>query len=122
MIRTRRIPSPAAIPAHRYLVAAVGAVTTGAVLPATPLAGRLGFSPLPGGYFAFLVVMVVLYLGLAEVAKRWFFGAVPEVPAERELAPGHRVHRRAARFTTRALPRRRRRRAPLRRRGIRTPQ
>jgi Mg2+-importing ATPase len=44
----------------------------GAVLPFTPAAPWLGFEPLPPLFFGFLGVMVVTYLGLVEIVKRWF--------------------------------------------------
>jgi Mg2+-importing ATPase len=46
---------------------------TGAVLPFTPLGPWLGFTPLPPLFFAFLLFMIVSYLGLVEVVKRWFY-------------------------------------------------
>ncbi len=49
----------------------------GAVLPFTPLAPWLGFTPLPPLFFGFLLVMVVTYLGVVEVAKRWFYRRYP---------------------------------------------
>ncbi len=49
----------------------------GALLPFTPLAPWLGFTPLPPLFFAFLLVMVVAYLGLMEVVKRWFYRRYP---------------------------------------------
>jgi P-type Mg2+ transporter len=45
-------------------------VAVGCVLPYTPLAGPLGFTPLPILYFLFLAGMVVSYLLLVEVVKR----------------------------------------------------
>ena len=45
-------------------------VVVGCVLPYTPLAGPLGFTPLPALYFLFLAVMVVSYLFLVELMKR----------------------------------------------------
>ncbi|MBE3559317.1 MAG: magnesium-translocating P-type ATPase [Ktedonobacteraceae bacterium] len=45
-------------------------VCIGVALPFTPLAGLLGFVPLPPLYFLFLVGVVVTYLGLVEVGKR----------------------------------------------------
>ena len=45
-------------------------VVVGCVLPYTPLAGPLGFTPLPALYFLFLAVMVVSYLLLVELVKR----------------------------------------------------
>ncbi len=52
-------------------------VTVGALLPFTPLASWLGFVPLPPLFFAFLLTMIVTYLGLVEVAKRWFYRRYP---------------------------------------------
>ncbi len=45
-------------------------VTIGIVLPYTPLARPLGFTPLPLVYFLFLAGMIVIYLLLVEVVKR----------------------------------------------------
>jgi Mg2+-importing ATPase len=62
----------------RELAWGVGAcVTAGALLPFTPLAPWLGFTPLPPLFFGFLVVMVVGYLGLVEVVKGWFYRRYP---------------------------------------------
>ncbi|MEO6892350.1 MAG: magnesium-translocating P-type ATPase, partial [Ktedonobacteraceae bacterium] len=45
-------------------------VVVGFVLPYTPLAGPLGFTPLPALYFLFLAGMIVSYLLLVELVKR----------------------------------------------------
>jgi Mg2+-importing ATPase len=45
-------------------------VATGLLLPYTPLASPLGFTPLPGLYFLFLIAMTVTYLLLVELVKR----------------------------------------------------
>ena len=45
-------------------------VAIGMALPFTPLAGTLGFTPLPGLYFLFLAGMTITYLLLVEVVKR----------------------------------------------------
>jgi len=56
----------------------VGAcVAAGALLPFTPLAPWLGFTPLPPLFFAFLLATVVTYLGLVEIVKRWFYRRYP---------------------------------------------
>jgi P-type Mg2+ transporter len=99
-IRTRRIPffrSHLSVP---LLLAALGAVTVGALLPATPLARTLGFQPLPGLFFVALALMVACYLTLIEIGKRWFYRTAPAGPAIRHRNPGYRLLRRAARFTT----------------------
>jgi Mg2+-importing ATPase len=49
----------------------------GALLPFTPLAPWLGFTPLPPLFFGFLLGMVVAYLGLVEVVKRGFYRRYP---------------------------------------------
>jgi P-type Mg2+ transporter len=45
-------------------------VMVGFVLPYTPLAGPLGFTPLPTLYFLFLAAMVVIYLLLVQLVKQ----------------------------------------------------
>ena len=49
----------------------------GALLPFTPLAPILGFTPLPPLFFGALIAMIVTYLGLVEVVKRWFYRRYP---------------------------------------------
>jgi Mg2+-importing ATPase len=104
-IRTRRVPFLRSAPSVTVAVAAIGAVVVGALLPVTPLAGDLGFHPLPPGFFLALVVMIAAYLALIELAKSWFFApaAVAAAPPTARLgvAPPRtrRLHRRAARFS-----------------------
>jgi P-type Mg2+ transporter len=100
-IRTRRVPFFRSHPSLPLTLAAVGAVTVGALLPATPLARLLGFSPLPLGFFAALATLVVAYLVLVEAAKRVFYrNATPESAGRPRLPRGHRhLRRRAARFS-----------------------
>ncbi|MFF5259867.1 magnesium-translocating P-type ATPase [Actinomadura viridis] len=102
VIRTRRVPFTRSRPSVPLLAAALGAVAAGAVLPFTPLARILGFQPLPADFFFVLAWLVIAYLALIEIGKRWFFRHVPEVPRARPRRTGHRVHRRAARFSARS--------------------
>jgi Mg2+-importing ATPase len=99
VIRTRRVPFLRSLPSVTLLMAALTVVTVGAVLPATQLGNRLGFVPLPATFFLVLVIMVVAYLVLIEVVKTWFFRAAPQPPV-RHRTRLHRIHRRAARFST----------------------
>jgi Mg2+-importing ATPase len=72
----RTAAPPWAMPPSRGLVVGVVAsLGAGILLPFTPLAGWLGFVPLPPLFFAFLVVMTVAYLAAVEVAKRRFYRA-----------------------------------------------
>ncbi|MGW4531989.1 magnesium-translocating P-type ATPase [Nocardia sp. NPDC004340] len=98
VIRTRRTPFFRSHPSVVLLAAALISVGIGALLPVTPLAPALGFAPLPAGFFAALLVMIMVYLALAEAAKRWFFRTPPPVPAARDRRTDHRLRRRAARF------------------------
>ena len=43
------------------------------ILPYSPLAGLLGFSPFPLDFLFILAGIIVLYLLCAEIAKRWFY-------------------------------------------------
>jgi hypothetical protein len=86
----RRLASDGPNAVSSHVVAALGVVTIGAVLPATPFTHTLGFQPLPAGFFAALAGMVVCYLALIEVGKRLFYGVAPEpttLPAPRRPSP-----------------------------------
>ena len=45
-------------------------MAVGTYLPFSPLAGVLGFTPLPAAYFAFVAVATAVYLLLVEAAKQ----------------------------------------------------
>ncbi len=51
----------------------VAIVAIGTFLPFSPLARVLGFVPLPGSYFVFLLASTITYLLLVEIAKRLLF-------------------------------------------------
>ncbi|NUW39467.1 cation-translocating P-type ATPase [Nonomuraea rhodomycinica] len=102
VIRTRRVPFFRSRPSLPLLLAALGVVATGAIIPLTPVAPALGFQPLPGPFFLVLLLLVACYLALIEIGKRWFYRTAPVTPAGRERTSAHRTHRRAHRFTTTA--------------------
>ncbi len=104
-IRTRRIPFFRSHPSVPVILAAVGVALVSVVLPATPLAHLLGFTPLPATFFAALLGMIAGYLVLVEIGKRIFYGS-----ANRATIPGPGYHkhrylrRRAAYFSTANRP------------------
>ncbi len=57
-------------PSNALLVTIIAVVLVGCILPMTPLAVLLGFTPLPFLYWLLLLGMVVLYLILVEFGKR----------------------------------------------------
>jgi len=100
-IRTRRVPFFRSHPSLPLTLAAFGTVTVGTLLPATPLAHTLGFSPLPGAFFAALGGMVVGYLALIELGKRYFYRAAAGAePPPRHYSTMRHVRKRAAHFST----------------------
>ncbi|WP_126444877.1 magnesium-translocating P-type ATPase [Sulfuricystis multivorans] len=72
VIRTRRNPLKSR--PHPWLAAtSLAVVGLALLLPLTPLAGLLGFTPLPPLFFLLLLGLLVTYLGLVEMVKRGFF-------------------------------------------------
>ena len=57
-------------PSLPLTVTTLTVVIVGILLPFTPLADVLGFTPLPSSYFLFLMAMTVSYLFLVEIVKR----------------------------------------------------
>jgi Mg2+-importing ATPase len=60
-------------PGPHLLVATVMVVAAALVLPYTPLAGVLGFAPMPPPMLAVLAAIVMLYVVAAEMAKKAFY-------------------------------------------------
>jgi Mg2+-importing ATPase len=107
-IRTRRSPFTRSRPSRPLLIATLVTVAIGVALPLSPLAHVLGFASPPPMFFLALAGTVVAYLVLIELAKRLFFAEVAEHEArdarraERVRGHGHRVQRRASRFSVAA--------------------
>jgi P-type Mg2+ transporter len=60
-------------PSFPLALTTIFVVFLGVLLPFSPIAGVLGFTPLPGLFFTFLAVSTVTYLLLVEWAKRLLF-------------------------------------------------
>jgi Mg2+-importing ATPase len=75
VIRTRR--NPLRSHPNRWLVlTSLGVVVTAMLLPFTPLAPYLGFTPLPLPYFGLLGALLIAYLLMVEGGKQWFYRRV----------------------------------------------
>jgi len=69
VIRTSKNPLRSR-PSRPLLATCLAVVAIGIYLPFSPLAGMLGFTRLPAGFFTFLAVATGAYLLLVEAAKR----------------------------------------------------
>jgi Mg2+-importing ATPase len=100
-IRTRRVPFFSSSPSGVLTLTTFAVVAVGFVLTVSPLAHKLGFTPLPWLFYTALVMMTVAYLALVEVTKKVFYAAPTHTAAQRTRSRGreHRIHRRAARFS-----------------------
>jgi Mg2+-importing ATPase len=61
-------------PSLPLTITTIAIVVIGVLLPFSPLAGILAFTPLPFSYFTFLAISTITYLLLVEFAKRRLFG------------------------------------------------
>ena len=98
-VRTRRVPFLRSRPSWQLTTAALGIVAVGFVIPMTPLAGPLGFTPLPIGFFLVLLAMVPVYLVLIELGKLMFYAEHEHVPPRPDRGTARRIHRRAGSFS-----------------------
>jgi Mg2+-importing ATPase len=71
--RKRRVPFFSSRPSRALLSTTLAVVAVAIGLPYSPLAGTLGFRPLPLLFLAILGGMTLTYLALAEVGKAYFF-------------------------------------------------
>jgi Mg2+-importing ATPase len=72
VIRTRK--NPLRSNPNRWLVlTSLSVVIAAMLLPFTPMASYLGFSPLPMAFFGLLAVLLIAYLLAVEGGKQWFY-------------------------------------------------
>ncbi len=72
VIRTNKLPFIQSRASKALIATSLAIVALGAWLPYSPLAGALGFVPLPGLYWLLLLGMLVCYVLLTQVVKTWF--------------------------------------------------
>jgi Mg2+-importing ATPase len=71
VIRTNQIPFIQSRASWQLTMTTITIMGIGAVLPFTPVARYLGFVPLPGIFWPFLIGTLVCYVGLTQVIKSW---------------------------------------------------
>lgn len=72
MIRTMRIPFIQSRAAWPVSLMTLVVVAVGIYLPMGVLAPYFKLEPLPGLYFVFLVAVLLAYMGLTQVMKKWY--------------------------------------------------
>jgi Mg2+-importing ATPase len=72
VIRTNKIPFVQSRASKSLIATSLLIVALGAVLPISPLAGMLGFTPLPAMYWLYLFAMLLAYVALTQLVKVWF--------------------------------------------------
>jgi P-type Mg2+ transporter len=100
VIRTRRFPFFKSRPSRPLLLTTLGCAAFGVALPyIPPLAHLFGFTPLPAGFLAILVLMIATYLALAQIGVHIFFKPQGGRSLSRDLTRiERRVMRRASRW------------------------
>jgi P-type Mg2+ transporter len=73
VIRTRTVPFFRSKPNKLLLINVAIVLALAIVLPFTPVGRFFSFVPLPLGFLMLLIGFVVVYLGLVELMKIWFY-------------------------------------------------
>jgi P-type Mg2+ transporter len=71
VIRTNLIPFIQSRASWQLTMTSILIMIVGAIIPFTPLAGPLGFVPLPWQFWPILAVTLLCYVGLTQVIKMW---------------------------------------------------
>jgi Mg2+-importing ATPase len=58
-------------PSLPLTITTLAVVAVACLLPLTPLAGPLRFTPLPALYYGLVAIMTVTYLMFVDLVKRW---------------------------------------------------
>lgn len=101
-VRTKRVPFLRSRPSAALVAATATVIAAGVTLTVSPVAGHLGFAALPWQFFAALVGLAAAYLVLVEFTKKVFYAELllSAHPRRRTRGHAHRIHRRAARFSS----------------------
>ena len=71
VIRTNKVPMLQSRASWPMTMTTLLVIATGLYLPYSPIAGALGFTPLPFFYWPFLLITVVCYVALTQAVKTW---------------------------------------------------
>ncbi len=71
VIRTNKIPFLQSRASRPLMLTTAGIMAVGALLPVSPVASALGFTPLPWLYWPILALTLLAYMALTQVIKGW---------------------------------------------------
>ena len=71
VIRTNKLPLVQSRASWPMTMTTLLVIAVGLYLPYSPAAGALGFTPLPGLYWPFLIITVICYVALTQAVKTW---------------------------------------------------
>jgi Mg2+-importing ATPase len=71
IIRTNKLPLFQSRASWPMSLTTLLVMAAGVYLPFSPVAGALGFTPLPGLYWLFLFITVICYVALTQAVKTW---------------------------------------------------
>jgi Mg2+-importing ATPase len=72
VVRTR-LPFVKSLPGKYLSIATILILLVVTILPLTPVAGIFGFGRLPLYYYFWMLLIVGVYIGSAELLKQWFY-------------------------------------------------
>ncbi len=73
VIRTRVVPFYHSRPSRLLVASTVLIVAVACILPFTVIGSLFGFVPLPASFFVVLAILVIGYIVIVELVKRWFY-------------------------------------------------
>jgi len=73
VIRTKRVPFYTSRPSKYLIASTLAVIVIACTLPFTVLGAIFGFVPPPAPFFAVLIGLVIGYLVLVELTKKWFY-------------------------------------------------
>ena len=76
IIRTKRIPFIQSSPSLALFLSTFLLVTFAWILPLTPLGSVFSFVTLPLSVYGSIAMLLITYLVLAEILKRWFYKSI----------------------------------------------
>lgn len=72
-IRTKRVPFYKSHPSRLLVISSISVVLIGITITLIPSGGLFGFVPLTLPYFLFIGALVVMYIVVVEIVKKWFY-------------------------------------------------